>query len=445
MDKNGKLQRYERKDYAELVDFPVEIVGRDGVVRRYTFEDSVRLYQRRITFAPIRYRDPDLVGAEVVHCRSRIEQLRHSYFVHYGWGTGEGEPPGEELFGILAGEITAFLRRVLACPRRLELGFERASPPSNDSKWRIRSQLRDGLVLYVFEFKPGSDESRGRFFSLLKNLERTGRSDDAGERLLAFHHMVDCGIVLTGHGGPATEAFVAREGTVELPPTPWDEAVEALRQGELEQGLQRCKQIVAEQPWDRRAYVAGSLTAACLGDVPAAEELALLGLCYFADDRELLRNLAVARLRDGRAAEAVGDLRRVFKEAPDDVSAGVALIAALQRLGQYAELDVVLRTLGRVPPDDRRGAEQVECFARWWKRQRRVRWLGWALGLGGALGIAYTGAGAIAVGGTGGLVLLILRFAERRQVDRMVARVRHDEVSVGLRRISRRSAEALIT
>ncbi len=38
MDKSRKLRRYLKKDYRQLVDFPVEIVGRDGVVRRYTFE-----------------------------------------------------------------------------------------------------------------------------------------------------------------------------------------------------------------------------------------------------------------------------------------------------------------------------------------------------------------------------------------------------------------------
>jgi hypothetical protein len=107
MDKNGKLQRYDRKDYTELVDFPVEIVGRDGVVRRYVFEDSVRLYQRRITFAPIRYRDADLAAAEAGHCRARIHQLRTSYFVHFGWGTPAGDTVGEELFGELAGELAS--------------------------------------------------------------------------------------------------------------------------------------------------------------------------------------------------------------------------------------------------------------------------------------------------------------------------------------------------
>ena len=60
IDKSWKLQRYDRKDYTELVEFPVEIVGRDGVIRRYSFEDAIRLYQRRISFASVRYRDPDL-------------------------------------------------------------------------------------------------------------------------------------------------------------------------------------------------------------------------------------------------------------------------------------------------------------------------------------------------------------------------------------------------
>ena len=80
MDKDWKLQRYGRKDYSEIVDFPVEIVGRDGVVRRYSFEDSIRLYQRRITFAGIRYRETELIEAESQHCQSRIDQLRRSYF-----------------------------------------------------------------------------------------------------------------------------------------------------------------------------------------------------------------------------------------------------------------------------------------------------------------------------------------------------------------------------
>ena len=92
VEKTWRLQRYNQKNYSEVVEFPVEIIGRDGVVKRYTFEDSIRLYRRRITFAPIRYRDDhDLVQAEVDHCRSRIDQLRRSYFFRHGWGMPDGE------------------------------------------------------------------------------------------------------------------------------------------------------------------------------------------------------------------------------------------------------------------------------------------------------------------------------------------------------------------
>ena len=63
MDKGRKLRRYSRKEYSQVVDFPVEIVGRDGVVRRYTFEESVRLYQRRIASAGMRYDDGEVVKA----------------------------------------------------------------------------------------------------------------------------------------------------------------------------------------------------------------------------------------------------------------------------------------------------------------------------------------------------------------------------------------------
>ena len=85
MDKGRKLKRYGRKDYSQLVEFPVEIIGRDGVVRRYNFEQSVQLYQRRIASAGLRYSDASVVHAEVGHCRQRIQQLRRSYFVRHGW------------------------------------------------------------------------------------------------------------------------------------------------------------------------------------------------------------------------------------------------------------------------------------------------------------------------------------------------------------------------
>ena len=85
LNKSHKIRRYKRKDYTAVVEFPVEIIGRDGVVRRYSFEESIRLYQRRIASADLRYSDTELIEAEKQHCINRINQLRKSFFARNGW------------------------------------------------------------------------------------------------------------------------------------------------------------------------------------------------------------------------------------------------------------------------------------------------------------------------------------------------------------------------
>ncbi len=105
MERETRLQRYLRKDYTQRVSFPVEIVGRDGAVRRYGFPESVGLYQRRLRAAPLRHADPLLIDAEVRHCRRRIEQLRRSYL--------ESDAVGRMLLGCVgaAGRSTGPLRQ----------------------------------------------------------------------------------------------------------------------------------------------------------------------------------------------------------------------------------------------------------------------------------------------------------------------------------------------
>ena len=80
-DDDGKerLQAYDGKDYSEIIEFPVELVDRDGVVRRYSYEESLAVYHRRIQSAPWRYADDELIRAEIGHCTRRIEQIKRSY------------------------------------------------------------------------------------------------------------------------------------------------------------------------------------------------------------------------------------------------------------------------------------------------------------------------------------------------------------------------------
>ncbi len=341
IDKTWKLQRYDRKDYSELVEFPVEIVGRDGVVRRYTFEDSIRLYQRRITFAPIRYRDMDLVRAEVGHCRARIEQLRRSYFHRYGWGTPPGQPGAEQTFGQLAGELAAFLCRVLRCDGRPEIDFEPVEGGSDGrSIWFVTPRGGTGMLLYVHHFEgAAADRVREVFFGQLKELERTsGRADGDVERLLAFHHTVDCGFILTGRGNELDDyAQAPDEPSMDLSPTPFDEVLELIRRGEMERALARCRDLVADQPWHLNAYTTGAILALHLGDPWAAEELAAVGVRYFPDDATLHWYLGAARQVQGRTVEAEASLRRAIELQPERLACRAALVGLLLQQGRTGD------------------------------------------------------------------------------------------------------------
>ncbi len=451
MDKNWKLQRYDRKDYSELVDFPVEIVGRDGVVRRYTFEDSIRLYQRRITFAPIRYRDNDLVRAEVNHCRSRIDQLRRSYFHRYGWGTPDGETSVEDSFGDLAGELAAFLCRVLNVEGRPEIRFDPIEPEADGvSTWYVTHDPdTSGLLLYFHRFEgPRADSIRERFFASLKAFERMGRTMGDAERLVAFHHTVDCGFVLTGRGADHSAIVRIKEDSrpVDLAPTPWDELLEIVRKGDYEAGLRRSKELVAEQPFHRNAYAAGAMLGAFLGEHLDGEDLALVGSKYFPDDGLLHYYLGLCRARQSRTADAESAFRQALELAPDLVSARTALVVQLVQAQRYGEALELLSARGDVEPDDRRGDADLTHLEHW------IRWRGgtWFGGIGlatiGLVSMLQLGAAGLGIVLLGVFVAGLGWFAFHRQLDAVVARQRFEEISQGLRRLNRNArADPLVS
>ncbi|MCB9668063.1 MAG: hypothetical protein H6734_01180 [Alphaproteobacteria bacterium] len=441
MDKDWKLMRYNRKDYSEVVDFPVEIVGRDGVVRRYTFEDSIRLYQRRITFAPIRYRDLDLVDAEVHHCRSRIDQLRRSYFHRFGWGTPEGQPDVEAIFGDLAGELAAFVCRVLHSPGRPSIRFEEVQAEKDGcSTWYITPEgSASGMLLYVHRFVGGDqDPVRDGFFARLKALERMGECEGDGERLLAFHHTVDCGFVLTGQGSEFHQllpAPVDAQTNIDLSPTPWDEVLELIRRGAHEIALHRCQTIVEEQPWHRSAYVAGAMLATMVGEHAVAEELALVGSRYFPKDGVLKYYLGAARIRQGRVEDGEAALQEALDCAPGLVLARTALVVSRLRRREFGKALGLLEDRGNVRADDRRAdaiLDRIESWLRW----RRLTVFG-GLGLA-AVGLAtvpitWLGLVPVACGLSASFVGLT---AFDRQLDELISRQRGEEIRRGLRRLA---------
>jgi hypothetical protein len=419
----------------------VEIVGRDGVVRRYTFEDSIRLYQRRITFAPIRYRDDDLVRAEVNHCRSRIGQLRRSYFHRYGWGTPDGQPSAEQCFGDLCGELAAFMSRVLDTDERPEIRFDQLQQESHGaSTWFVTPEdARAGMLLYVHRFAEGNDDaSREAFFASLKCLERHGRTGGDTERLIAFHHTVDCGFVLTGRGGDVHQ--VVRSGgrarAVDLAPTPWDEVLEIIRKGDYEAALQRCKGLVGDQPYHRNAYVAGAMLANFLGEHHVAESLASVGVRYFPRDGALHYYLGVALLRIEQG-EPMVHLQQAVELAPDMMSARALLGLLHAEAGRSAEACEVLTVGDDVQPDDRRAAVELEQLRQWIRWRRHMNAGGIALLLISLVATALVGVPGLVPGIVGAVVVAGGWVAFYRQLDAVSSRLRFEEISQGLRRLHR--------
>ena len=376
-DKSRKLRRYGRKDYSQVVDFPVEIVGRDGVVRRYSFEESVRLYQRRIASADSRYRDPDIARAEAEHCRRRIAQLRRSYFARYGWsvlrsaddGVGHG-------LGPLDGEVAAFLRRCLDMPDEQTLeGLELSAlvpdaerdgaedePIERQIFYVARAQDELKHLLYVFQFSDAAaSPTREAFFSELKALQQPHQGGGSIEGLIAFHHSADCGLILTGRGAtarpmdpePVSEAWPPEED--DALPDPLSEGMFLLRRGEREEALRRFTMAYEQNHYRRAAYIGAVVVADQLGEHAEAETAALMGSRYFPDDAALHYHLAIARLRRGSPDEAAAALMRARELSGERYS--VRLLEALiaLRAGRLFRGRRLLRQLCRAEPVAEKG------------------------------------------------------------------------------------------
>lgn len=445
MDKDHKLQRYSHKDYSELVDFPVEIVGRDGVIRRYSFEDAIRLYQRRVTFAPIRYRDRELIDAEIHHCEHRIDQLRRSFFYRYGWGTPADQPHPEDVFGSLAGELAAFVRRVLRAEGRPDVRLEPIEEGSGGvSAWLVvPGQSEIGMLLYVHSFDIDDRESsRERFFATLKALE-SERGDGGGEQLLAFHHTADCGFLLTGQAGEFKMLIGPRpdDGVIrDITPTLWDRLVDQVRLGQYQDALATAHRLVREQPMHRRAYVVGACLASFLGESTDAEELAALGGLYFPRDPTLQYWIGLAQWRSGALGPASEALERALTANPDDVVSRFLQFVVHFEQGRWWAAAALLSRPDPTEPDSQPGKRAVGVL-RALRRSARMFFVavvsGLILSFSGLLLLPVLSVFALIPVGLGALFGLLAILAFRHELERLVNRQRFDDVPSWVRTVVR--------
>lgn len=354
MDKATKIRRYQRKDYTAVVEFPVEIIGRDGLVRKYSFEESIRLYQRRIASADLRYSDLDLVQAEKQHCQSRIDQLRRSFFAHHGWPAVEIVDSKNGPPGILAAEVAAFLRRVLGAvapqPERLAFSLLESTgdyrvyfvqPPCDDLQ--DDSPIDGHFLLYVFQFQSiGASADREAFFDMVKVLDGvkiTGAQ--SVESMIAFFHTHDCGLILTGRGSLAkiigAEGNASSEELAWAPdphaPDPVETGMRLLSSGRLEEALDQFVFAYTEQHFRRVAYLGAAAVADQLGIDEEVETATVMGCRYFPNDPalEYFRGVNLMRRERFESALQVFDGLRHWKHGEHVVS----LMAGLCMLGLH--------------------------------------------------------------------------------------------------------------
>ncbi len=387
MNKARKMRRYERKDYSQLVDFPVEIVGRDTVIRRYSYEESIRLYERRIDSAPARYHDDEVVEAEVVHCRQRISQLRRSYFARYGWSALRVDDRPGLLAGEFAGEVAAFLRRIgqlapeAAAPGPA-LHFALIEDRSDHQLYYIRPAEAEGhalWLLYLYRFSASQAcASREGFFHTLKLLQSVTSPSERVEQVLGFHHTADCGIILsstdTASGTRAHAPPVGRVGVewlefAAVDGDPLQAAFSALRRGRLSDALVRFTEAYEAQPFRRAAYVGAGVIADQLGAFDAAETAALMGVRYLREDNLIQHHLALVALRQGRLPEARAALKQLSARVPEADSSmlleGLVELSSDRWLSGLRRVRSVYRRLEGEDPDLAHAAVQVLSMSLW--------------------------------------------------------------------------------
>jgi hypothetical protein len=352
VERATRLRRYLRKDYSQVVEFPVEIVGRDGLVRRYSFDDSVRLYQRRIHSAVMRYDDGDLVDAEVRHCRQRIEQLRRSYLEHFGWGVLRDGQLGGVFAGSLAAEIAAFLRRAFAGEREgpTSLVLTLVDSGVGDTCYlRCRESGRTWM-LYVWRIDgEGPAGARDAWRETVARLSSAPVGETV-ERLLLASDGPELALVLAGVGewsGPVARAGhdddLAEPGGAD----PLHRGIRAVYDGHGTHALRTLEAGLDAQPTRLVLAQATALVALLERSPERAEFAARFGRLHRAGDPLLAYLLGVALARQDRRAEARAVVGDALATAPRNATLalldGVLALREGRLLGAVRAFGVAVR------------------------------------------------------------------------------------------------------
>lgn len=340
-ESDDKLRAYDGKDYSEDIEFPVELVDRDGVVRRYSYEESLAVYHRRVQSAPWRYGEDDLIRAEIGHCTRRIDQIKRSYRARAEAGTAQGSNPRSALgpgYDLLREHYEALIRqRGLRLDGDLELAVGLLQDEAGCRVYHLGFGNRPGgHLLYVFPFDRRGDGDPQEAWRKAQDAYRSAPRGEGVERLLLTVERPDAGYLLTGSREmpESLEALCARPDS---PPggvgdelaqpwwlpglgdddedddrdSPFSAGVDALREEDADGAADAFRRAVEANPFHREAYLALLAVLDGSGRYDEAGLYAEMALRNLPDDGLVRYRLGINLVRQGRLDEAV----EVFDQA----------------------------------------------------------------------------------------------------------------------------------
>ena len=284
----SKLQRYKTKDYTLCVDFPVEIIGKDGIVRHYSFEESVSLYQRRIRVAQMKSMIDQIKEAEIDHCTKRIAQLRRSFYTRYGWEAFifQEETP-EAIPNEILGELSAYFRRRFGCGIHTQRATLTLLDMNEDLTTISVSWERSQFLLYVPLTKLGSQN--------IKDIFSIHQNTDHSENILDIIENEDFFFVLTSLD-PNT-IIPNFDSNAETQSHSFLEAIQAIHSGNLLEAMGHFILAIDENPYQRGAYWGGAILAEQLRAHGENEIILTMAQHYFPKDVGLLLRLSACKIR----------------------------------------------------------------------------------------------------------------------------------------------------
>ncbi len=404
MDKSRRLKVYSEKDYSEIIDFPVELVGRDGVVRKYSYADSIRIYQRRIESAHVRYSDLEIINAEISHCTKRLEQLHRSWKhrmrrFERDYVRSRPVPRDREFFErgkqFVRNYLEAQMPGSTVGPETREINLVLLEDGPGYQVFYVNwPLLHPGTLLYAY--RVAGDDGAEQLEAYRRNLELLRALSDAPDTEKLLHHEqgTDLAFILSGPRPhplmtkqvPGRAPVVVRLLGVpeDHPPfvasqrpdsdeDPYRLGLEELRWKNYEQAFDRFAKALETNPYYKQAYWAVGEIARKLDLWDEAAPYLLMALKYFPEEPR-------SHFYHGRLLFAQGDLasaEAAFERAVQlnlKQARGIGFLACTQALrGRYQAAAISVERGLDGFPDDRSLmalADPIHLAARYRTRSR---------------------------------------------------------------------------